>query len=131
MKFDFSEVQQLSADLGKVPSSAAPFVRKAVERTARSVKDDARSFATYHFGSGSAGGYPPAMEYTLHPEAHGLRAEIGPRPGGQGDLAPLFDGAGNPFSGRKPSLEPALADNEADFIRGIEQAAMDALGGLA
>lgn len=131
IEFDFSEVVALQADLQGVPKQTAPFVRKAVQVTAQHVKDDARSFANFYFGGGSAAGYPIAMEYDLFDEAGGVRAEVGPRPGGQGDLAPLFDGSGNPFSGRKPSLEPALADNVDDFVRGLSKAIDDGLGSLA
>lgn len=121
---DFSEVSALRASLGDVPARTQPFVRKAIEITARNVKDDARSFANYYFGNGSARHYPSSMEYEI--KDGGMTAEIGPRPGGQGNLAPIFE-TGNPFSGRKPSLEPALAGNVSDFVEGLTKALIDGL----
>lgn len=118
IEFDFSEVRQLSASLGRVPREASRRVRQAVEVSARNVKDDARSYAAGYFGGGSARHYPGTMEYELKESGSGVVAEVGPRPGGQGNFAPLFE-SGNRNSGRYPSLEPALADNEADFVKGL------------
>lgn len=124
--FDFSEVVQLSKSLGKNPAKVITNVRKAVEVSARNVKDDARSFANFYFGNGSAADYSNSIDYNLKGNAFYAAAEIGPRPGGQGDLAPLFE-TGNPFSGRKPSLEPALENEAESFIDWVGKAVDDSL----
>lgn len=126
---DFSELARLGADMGQVPARTVPFVRKAIEVTAGNVKDDARALAAAQVGR-HGGRYPSAMEYVMKGGKHHIEAEIGPRPGGgkgnQGDLAPIFE-TGNPFSGRKASLEPALKHNTDDFLTGLSKALDDGL----
>lgn len=102
-----------------------PKVRKAVEVSARNVKDDARSIAS-GFAGQHAKGYPPKMEYKMTGNQYFAKAEIGPRGGGHGDLAPLFE-TGNPFSGRKPSLEPALENEAESFIEWVGKAVDESL----
>lgn len=122
MSFDFSEVVSLHADLTAAPSRAVPFVRKAVEVTARNVKDDARALAAAQVGPRRS--YPASMEYEMKASGDTIRAEIGPRRGGGGNLAPVFE-TGNPYSGRKPALEPALEHNMDDFLTGLQKAIAD------
>lgn len=125
MASDFSEIARLAADLGEVPLKTMPKIRQALEVTARNVKDDARALAAAQSGR-HAKKYPAKMEYEMKARADEVWAEVGPRPGGQGDLAPLFE-TGNPYSGKKPALEPALEYNMDDFLTGLEKAIDDGL----
>lgn len=119
------ELAHLRASLERVPAKTMPLIRKAVEVTARHVKDDARALAAAQVGK-HARQYPAAMEYEMKSSGDDIRAEIGPRPHGQGNLAPIFE-TGNPFSGRKPALEPALEHNADDFVTGLGKALDDGL----
>lgn len=124
-EIDVSELRALSETLHGAPESVAPKVRKAVEVTARHVKDDARNISRALVGKHGRF-YPFTMEYQLKDNPHGVTAEIGPRPGGQGNLAPIFE-TGNPYSGHKQSLEPALLANVGDFRRGLLKAVSEVI----
>lgn len=145
MADDFDELMELSADLNAAGSAVAPFARKAVERTARHVKDDARKTVRGRRGLGHAAN---AIDYELKGRADGLDAEIGydkAKPAGPlGNLiefgAPnakahmLKNGRNVPVPGAParplaPShdLGNALLNNEDDFERGVEAAVDDAL----
>lgn len=126
--FDFSEVRKLAADLSEAESNAAPLVRKAVEVSARRVKDAARDNmrdVKYmpHI--------PAAVDYDLLGSGDGITAEVGfDRGKRQGQLGNIYEYGSRFFPARGP-LTHALHENEADFVKGITLAATDALGGLA
>lgn len=120
VEVDLSELRTLQESLEGVPSRVAPKVRKAVEVTARHIKDDARNISRAQVGRHGRL-YPYTMEYDLKDQEDSVTADIGPRPGGQGDLAPIFE-TGNPYSGHKQSLEPVLLANRDDFYRGLLKA---------
>lgn len=122
---DASEVHALRAELQQANPKTVQGVNKALEITGRNVKDDARALAAGQVGRHGKQ-YPSKMQYTKHGGAGYSEVQVGPRPGGQGDLAPIFE-TGNPFSGRKPALEPALEYNMDDFLKGIEKAIEDGL----
>jgi len=142
---DKSELDKLAADLGRAPRASGPFLRKAIEVTARNVRDTARENAT---GMAHAPAFPYSITYDVgadydqsigqavmsviaggigSAQATTLRADIGPdkdRP--QGALGNLIEygSVNNPPQG---IMHGALQENEADFERGIEKATDDAL----
>lgn len=128
IEFDFSELEQLAADLGKAGSNAGPFVRKAVEVTARNVRDDWRDAAK---GMAHAPAFPYSITYDLIGfqgfGATVLDAEIGPdKTRTQGALGNLieFGSRNNPPKGLGHG---ALQRNEEDFVTGLEKAIDDAM----
>lgn len=127
---DFSEVDELVADLGTVASTAGQYVRKAVEVGARNVKDDWRDFARAELAGGSAGPFPASITYDVTTfqgfGASIIRAEIGPdkdRP--QGALGNLLE-FGSVNNAPKSYGANALKANESDFQRGLVAALEDA-----
>ena len=142
---DNSELDKLATDLGRAGPAAGPFVAKAVEVTARNVRDTGRQNAS---GMAHAPAFPHSITYDLgagHGQTLGqavgsvlggaigaatsttFRAEIGPDKGrAQGALGNLieFGSVNNPPQG---IMHGALQANEADFERGIDKAIGDAL----
>lgn len=127
MADDFSELYELEADLRDVPATANRNVKKATEVTSRSIKDDWRQGAEI---SGSyARSYGPSISYDIRYPGGAIESEIGPvlgrTPGaGAGFLEEGGGGVDGPptHAGRN-----ALEANEADFYRGLEIAATDAV----
>lgn len=127
MADDFSEVYELAADLTGVPPEANRNVKKALEVTSRSIKDDWRQGAEI---SGSyARSYGPSISYDIKYPGGAIESEIGPvlgrTPGaGAGFLEEGGGGVDGPphHAGRN-----ALEANEADFFRGLEIAITDAV----
>lgn len=119
---DFS---RLARDLGGVPKGTGKFLRKAVEVTARHVKD---SWKDRLKGSPHVPGGPASITYDLKPGRDGMGAEIGPELGrGQASIVGILEvGSASHVSPRGFGLA-ALHDNEADFEHGIELAVDDAL----
>lgn len=124
IEFDFSDLQELSADLGRAGFRAAQNVRQAVEVTARNVKDEARSLAG---GLAHAPYYPQSITYDIHVGLQQTSADIGPDKGGpQGALGNILE-YGTSKNAPIPHLGPALKANEADFIEGLSRAVGDVL----
>ena len=132
MNVDFSELDRLAADLGKASSGAGPFIRKAVEVTARNVKDDARKLvrSRRHFRQAAN-----AIDYELTgSQMFGstvLDAEIGYNKGtASGRLGNLIEfGAPRSNNSLPPGgeLHKALALNRQDFVDGLSEALDDGL----
>lgn len=131
-EIDNSELDKLAADLGEVPARSGKNLRKAIEVTARNVRDEWRKNAT---GMAHAPAFPYSITYDIEGSGNRatgsrLEAEIGPdkdRP--QGALGNLIEygSVNNPPQGLGHG---ALQANEADFERGIDRAIDDALKGL-
>lgn len=148
INFDFTELDQLSADLGKVPDTAGPFLRKAIEVTARKIKDAAQAKVT-----GSWSGAARGIDYEVKGSGSGLEAEVGYNKsrGGGAHLGNLreygapnakaymfgksaagtiqgFVVPGAPSAPLAPhnDLQKSLQENQADFIDGISIALRDA-----
>lgn len=123
--FDFSAVLKLAADLGEVPDKAGPNIRKAVEVTARKVKDDWRNEVA---GSNLAPGGERAISYDLKGgnaiRGSEITAEIGPELGGAGSLVGLVE-YGTVTSGPRGYGAAALERNIPDFQTGLEKAIED------
>lgn len=128
VEFDFYEVNELVADLGDAPKKVIPNVRKAVEVTARNVKDDWRSEAKSLSGK-HAKGYPSSIDYTMELNTNGeIGAEIGPTPGkGQGSLGILEDAPGGVGSRPQKAGTKAAKKAEKDFEAGLLKAVGDVL----
>lgn len=128
MADEAAELRQLARQLDQVPPNAGPFIKKAVEITARNVKDDFRDNLAKAAGN-RLRGVAPAVDYETSSGGRGVyEAEIGPRLGfAQGSFAGWFeDGAVDGVPGMKPG-ERAMKANEADFDKGLEIALADAL----
>lgn len=118
---DFSELAALAADLSDAPAEVVPFARKAVEVTARRVKDDWRK------GADRTGlhGYAASVDYDMK---SGIAAEIGPNPEkNQGVFGLVEDANGDVKSAPQHAGRDALEANEEDFCRGLEIAVADGL----
>lgn len=128
VEIDASDLSSLSADLGEAKRGTVKNLRKALEFTARGVRDVARQNAT---GMAHAPAFPYSITYDLkYREAFGgtsMEAEIGPdKDRAQGALGNLieFGSVHNPPQG---IMHGALQANEADFERGIDRAVNDAM----
>jgi len=153
VEFDFSELSKLASDIGEAAAGAGPLVRKAVEVTARNVKDAA--VQSVKSGSKLWRSAAGAIDYDLSGKGSNqfqsqLEAEIGYNKGrAGGSLGNLREyGAPNapsvifterdgkleviPIPGthapRPPhnDLQQALHANEEDFVFGLTQALADA-----
>lgn len=127
MADDFSELLELAADLSDVPAGLNRNVKKAIEVTARHVKDDWKQGATVSRGYASS--YAGAIDYTMEYPGNSIDAEIGPSlgrtPGASAGF--LEDAPGGVTAAPQHAGRDALEANEEDFIRGLEIAASSAL----
>lgn len=133
-----SELAQLANDLGKVSPRAVSNARKAVEVTARNIKDSWNQNLGGDAGN-SLRHTSRSVDYDMKTGVGAFAAlgvvsnvriesEIGPNLGRpQGAMAGWFEsGNVDGVPGTKPG-ESALKSNEADFLKGLELAAADAL----
>lgn len=122
---DSSDLSRLAADLGKVPPVSGRNLRKAIEVTARHVRDDWRKNAA---GMSHAPAFPFSITYDIDGNGESsLEAEIGPDKGrAQGALGNLIE-YGSVNNSPQGLGHGALQANEADFERGINIAIDDAL----
>lgn len=121
MGFDFSDVLKLAASLGEVLEGSGRNIRKAVEVTARRIKDDWRKDAA---GSSLAPGGDRAISYDLK-GGNGIRgseisAEIGPELRGAGSLVGLLEYGVPGRNGPRGYGAAALERNQEDFQKGLE-----------
>ena len=129
-----SELAQLANDLGKVSPRVVSNARKAVEVTARNIKDSWNQNLGGDAGN-SLRHTSRSVDYdmtfastTMFGGLSSIEAEIGPDLGRvQGAMAGWFEsGNVDGVPGTKPG-ESALKSNEADFLKGLEIAAADAV----
>ena len=128
MADDFSELYELAADLSQAPAKAAPLIRKAVEVTARYIRDDWRQGAEVGAGEGFSASYAGSMFYDMKFEGDAIGAEIGPelgRPGGSAGF--LEESPGDVRVAPQHAGRSAVRANEDDFVRGLEIAIFDAI----
>lgn len=126
--FDFSEFDKLAADLGDA-ADAVPFVKKAMQVTARNVKDAWRDKLK---GSQSLPALPYAVSYDVEVTAGGVEGEVGfDKSKNQGPLGNISEFGSINNAPRGFGLA-SLEENQGDFVKGIETAIDDALkkGGL-
>jgi hypothetical protein len=120
---DFSELAAFAEDLGEVPKKTPPLVRKAVEVTARHVKDDWRKGADRT----GLGGYAADVDYDMKYTDGAIGAEVGPTPGDSGSFGLVEDARGDVRSAPQHAGRDAARKNEADFINGLAKALEDSL----
>lgn len=128
MADDFSELYALAADLSEVPSNANRNIKKAVEVTARNVRDDWRQGAEVGRGDGYSERYASSIFYDMKYPGGAIEAEIGPelgRPGGSAGF--LEDSPGGVAASPQHAGRDALEANEEDFLNGLEIAIADGL----
>lgn len=126
---DFSDLSALVADLGQIADDAGPNVRKAVEVTARNVKD---AWAEKLKGEAHVPHAPRSITYDIEGTANvtgsEVRAEIGAERGRlQAPIVTVLEyGApGNNLAPRGYG-HGALQENQADFVKGLSIALGDA-----
>lgn len=100
-------------------------VTKAVEVTSRHIKDDAKKNAK-EILDGHVRHQPSTYQYEIkHPSKGVVEGWIGPVKGWKQAAIPLE--YGTPYTAAKPALEPALAANVEDLVKGISMAVGEAL----
>lgn len=121
------DLNALARDLGEIPRATAPFVRKAVEVSARNIKDLIRN---EYSGARQLPGAARSISYDVKGSTGarlgGISAEIGPELGGQGSIVGLVDEGAPRTPGRK-RIPKALNDEAPGFEKGIELAIEDGL----
>jgi hypothetical protein len=102
-------------------------LRKAVEITARHIKDDAREnlrpMATPHVSH--VWHLPSAIKYHMEGNRYYVAAKINAT-GKQARLIGVIE-YGSPTSAPHPFLMPAALFNRADFLKGVRQAVKDSI----
>ena len=132
MKFDFTEIDQLAANLGEVRANSGKWIRSAVEFTSVKVKKNAaKRVGARKYFKGAAGAIDYEVSIFQGFGASVLKSEVGynktKKPGRLGNLAEF----GAPNSSYGPlvggaDLFHAMKDNEADFQKGLGDALRDA-----
>jgi len=127
VEIDFSDLMRLEADLRAAPAKAHRNVRKAVEVTARYVKDDWREGA--EISSFFPKTYAASIDYDIKTSSDVVEAEIGPSlgktPGASAGF--LEEAPGNVRARPIHAGRDALKANEEDFSRGLLIAISDAV----
>ena len=127
MADDFSELLELAADLTAAGGNVRPFVKKAVEVTARNIRDDWRQGAEVGRGDGYSERYASSIFYDVEEGPGEIGAEIGPELGRAGASAGfLEDAPGGVQASPQHAGRNATRANEDDFVRGLEIAIYDA-----
>lgn len=119
----FDEVKELFA---AAPEKMRSNGRKAVEFTARLMKDDMAARAARIAGRHAAA-YPASITYDITGEGDFVEAEIGPdKERRQGALGNLLEGGG-PHSNPHPHVTPGFEANKDDLEVGLGKAIEDSL----
>jgi hypothetical protein len=135
ISFDFSELDRLAADLGKVADTIEPFVKSALNVTSLKVKRAAQTKLGRRRHFRHAAG---AITFDVVARRGGFFSDIGydkdkilgsgkwRTPGNLGNI--LEFGAPNAKNALTPGneLQSSLQENQADFVYGIERAEEDA-----
>jgi hypothetical protein len=125
---DFSDMFDLAADLTAAAETALPFIEKALEVTARSIKDDWKQGAEVSREDWNfADDYSASITYEKKHSPGEIGIEIGPelgRPGGSGGF--LEEASGDVRSAPQHAGRDAVRANEDDFVEGLEIALFDA-----
>jgi hypothetical protein len=120
-------LDQVIQSLGQIDRHAVANISKAVEVTARHVKDDAKKNAKEVLGD-EVRHQPSTYQYEMKRPAPGIvEGWIGPVKGWKQAAIPLE--YGTPYTAPKPALEPALKDNLEDLVKGVSIATGLAVAG--
>lgn len=116
----------LARDLADSPRNVAPLVKKAVQVTARNIKDDWSENADRN----GLANYAKSIDYDIIESEHGVRAEIGPNHRRrQGRFGLVEEAPGDVKSAPQHAGRDALEKNQDDFDAGLAAALWDAAGG--
>lgn len=120
MEFDVSEVNELAADLGRIPGRMVPPMIAAVTKSSHAVRDQMRADAG---GIGHAPHFPKSITDEIRVKAGQIEAEIGPDKGlKQGALGNiLYFGTSN--NGAVLNINSALDAEAPKFQKAVEAAA--------
>lgn len=122
----FDEVLRLAADLTDAPEKANRNVKKAVEVTARHIKDDMQQQAERN----GLEKYSRSIDYDMRFPGGAIGAGIGPNLGKpQGTFGFVDEGGGDVRSAPQHAARDALKANEDEFERGLQIALLDSLEG--
>lgn len=128
------ELRVLAADLGRVTPGVVRNARKAVEVTARNIKDSWNENLAGDAGnrlrhtSRSVDYDMDVASTTMFGGLSSIEAEIGPNLGrAQGSMAGWFESGSVDGVPETSPGERALKANVADFMNGLEMAAADAI----
>lgn len=122
MSSDFSDLDRLAADIGAAPEKLRRNSGKALEVTARNIKDTAQEYANFHNPS-----HAPSYGHKISYDRTGdLEFEIGPTLGGQGSLGGILEDGGLRNSPQN-NLRDALIANQSDLVAGLGKALEDSL----
>lgn len=127
---DNGELARLEADLRGVPSQVNRNVNKAMRVTAGYIKDDWREGAEVGSGYNYATGYSRTIDYDMIYPGGAIEAEIGPVIGRKKSAGFLEEAPGGVRAAPQHAGRDALEANEGDFLRGIEIAVFEAMGGV-
>ena len=119
------DFDKLARDLTAVGPVVNRNAKKALEVTARHVKDD------WQEGAQATGleGYARSVDYDIRFPGGAIEAEIGPNLGKrQGMFGLVEDATGDVRSAPQHAGRDALEANEDDFERGLDIAIADAFG---
>lgn len=128
IKFDFSALKKLAADLGDAPKKIGPYLHQAIEVTSRHIKDDWNQ-NLYKSGHAKRTGRSITYEIETKPGARSqIKSEIGPIKGAgvQAGVVLLLE-RGSIWNPPHGAGAKALKANQADFRKGVGQAGKDAL----
>ncbi len=124
MATDFSELDNLAADLTHAPAEARPFIKAALKITSHLIRDESRQEAART----GLEAYGASIGYDVTEKASSIRSEIGPTPGRrQASFGFVEDAGGGVKSSPQHALRDALKQNEPDFFDGLEKALHDGL----
>lgn len=115
--FDFSDIDKLVADLGTVPNTAGPLIRKAVEITSLKIKRDWQEPLK---GSATLPALPYALGFDVKSDGRTIESEIGfDLARNQGPLGGISEFGSPTITGRGYGLA-SLRKNQDDFVKGLE-----------
>lgn len=123
MDADFSELNALAADLRRVPRTSNRLVKKAIEVTARNIKDDWRQSAERT----GLEWYALDIDYDITVKSEAIEAEIGPTIGDSGSFGFVDEGGPSVLSRPQHAARDAVRANEDDFVRGLEIAVFESV----
>ena len=125
MDADFSELDDLVADLTAAPAEVVPFVKQALKGTAMGIKKAWAADAKVSHGEGFSELYASSIDFDELDTSTGPQVEIGPNLGRSGGSAGFFEEGASVGAPARHSGRKAVEANEEDFQRGIAIALYD------
>lgn len=119
---DFSEVNRLSADLGRAPKAVIAEAGRVLFKASMNIKDDVQQELSGHT-------YWSPLARAMDFELVGLKSEVGFKDQGQGELAGIHE-FGSSRRGPHPTLYPAAEREAPKFEKAMGDASAKALRDL-